>query len=101
MKYTQLPSTYQDDTVAEAMYAREVEFFHYDFDRKNFECLLKTLPKGTYRTNVEERLAGTKVQMASVEAIYEALKEQITSPTRHAAAVKRTTAKRAAAAKKK
>jgi hypothetical protein len=33
MNYEQLPTEYKYDTLADAMYAREVEYFHYDFDR--------------------------------------------------------------------
>lgn len=99
MKLTMLSQTYHDDTIAEAMYAREMEWFHYDFDRANFEYLLKQSLPAEYKKNVMERLASTKEQMANVDAIYSALASQIKSKVAHAAAVKRTTAKRAAAAK--
>jgi 2-polyprenyl-6-methoxyphenol hydroxylase-like FAD-dependent oxidoreductase len=94
MKYTQLPQTYRDDVLAEAIYSREVEFFHYDFDRSNFTELLQDMPLGSYRTNIEERLAGTIEQMGNVERIYNALLAQVTDVEAHAAAVLRTTKKR-------
>lgn len=94
MKYSQLPQTYRDDTLAEALYARELEFFHYDFDRRNFEHLLTVLPDGQHHADIEQRLASTMEQMAMVENIYNALLAQITDPDAHAAAVARVTEKR-------
>lgn len=94
MKYTQLPQTYCDDVLAEAIYAREVEFFHYLFDKTNFVKLLQDLPHGDYRINIEERLASTIEQMEKVDAIYAALTSQITDADAHAAAIVRTTEKR-------
>ena len=94
MNYAQLTNTYKDDTIAEAMYGREVEYFHYEFDAKNFEFLLLTEPAGPNRDNLIERLEGSRAQMANVEGIYEALKAQITDEAAHQAAIVRTTKKR-------
>lgn len=95
MEYEQLGAEYQADTLAEALYAREVEFFHYDFDRANFEAMLKTLPAGDFRVMIQSRLAETRAQMGNVEAIYAALKSRITEG--HAAAVERVRLRRAEA----
>jgi hypothetical protein len=94
MIYTQLPQTYCDDVLAEAIYGREVEFFHYDFDRNNFTKLLEDMPSGAYRDDIENRLVGTIEQMHNVESIYNALISQITNQEAHDAAVLRTTEKR-------
>ena len=94
MKYTQLSQTYRDDVLAEAMYGREVEWFHFDFDRINFAKLLETLPHSPYRDNVQQRHDDTLDRMATVDAIYAALESQITDPEAHAAAIVRTTEKR-------
>lgn len=94
MKYVQLSEDYRDDHLAEAMYAREVEWFHYDFDRANFERMLEALPDGEYKDMIAKRLGETLGQMAQVELIYEALKAQITDPTKHAAAVARVALRR-------
>ena len=94
MKYTQLPQTYRDDVLADAIYAREVEFFHYDFDRTNFIELLKDMPSGDYRANIQSRLESTVEQMGNVERIYSALLAQVTDAEAHDAAVSRTTKKR-------
>ena len=94
MIFNQLPSTHRDDTIAEAMHGRELEFFHYDFDRINFEYMLTQLPIGDYRKQVEDRLAKTKVQMEIVESIHQALTAQITDQSAHQAAIERTTLKR-------
>lgn len=94
MNYSQLNQEYRDDVLAEAMYGREVEFFHYDFDRINFANLLETLPPSPYRDNVQQRHDETLDRMATVDAIYAALESQITDPEAHAAAIVRTTEKR-------
>lgn len=97
MNYTQLPPTYKDDTIAQALHAREVEHFHYAFDATNFEYLLKVTPPGPYRDSIDQRLTATREQMASVENIVAALTAQITDPQAHAAAVARAIEKRKAA----
>lgn len=96
MIYTQLSTDYKYDTLAEAIYAREVEYFHYDFDRANFDFLLLNLPDCEFKTNTAERLAGTLQQMKSVEAIMDALRSQIDDAEAYAKAVERVTAKRKA-----
>lgn len=97
MEYEQLEQEYRDDHLAEAMYAREVEWFCYDFDRRNFEKMLTGLPAGEYRTMLEKRRADTLAQMTAVDLVYAALKSQVTDVTAHKAAVARVSAKRAAA----
>ncbi len=94
MQYKQLDQTYRDDTIAEAMYAREVEFFHYDFDRVNYAQMLQTLPKGPFRDQVQKNHDETIVQMDRVERVYAALQSQITDQESHAAAVQRCRGKR-------
>jgi hypothetical protein len=96
MNYEQLPTEYKYDTLADAMYAREVEYFHYDFDRKNFEHLLANATDNEFAANVAERLDSTRKQMGNVEAVVEALKAQIDDADAYAAAVERVTAKRKA-----
>lgn len=94
MKYEQINPTYRDDLIAEALYSREIEYFHYDFDRINFEHILKDLPECDYRTLIEKRLFETIGAMAQVEKTANALRAQITDPEAHAAAIVRTTEKR-------
>lgn len=96
MKYEQLPAEYKYDTLADAVYAREVEYFHYDFDRKNFEHLLVNATDNEFAANVAERLDATRKQMRNVAAVMDALKAQIDDADAYAAAVERTTAKRKA-----
>jgi hypothetical protein len=96
MQYEQLSPEYKYDTLADAMYAREIEHFHYDFDRKNFEHLLANATDNEFAANVAERLDATRKQMENVEAIVEALKAQIEDANAYAAAVERVTAKRKA-----
>jgi hypothetical protein len=93
MKYKQLPKTYKADTIADAMYAREVEYFHYEFDATNFEYLINAAGNAD-TADIRERFASTRLQMAAVENTYKALEAQITDQTEHQAAVIRTTKKR-------
>jgi len=96
MQYEQLSAEYKYDVLADAMYAREVEYFHYDFDRKNFEHLLANATDNEFAANVAERLDSTRKQMGNVEAVIEALKAQIDDTDAYAVAVERVTAKRKA-----
>lgn len=96
MNYEQLPTEYKYDVLADAMYAREVEYFHYDFDRKNFEHLLANATDNEFAANIAERLDATRKQMSNVMAVAEALKAQIDDADAYAAAVERVTAKRKA-----
>ena len=96
MQYEQLPTEYKYDTLADALYAREVEYFHYDFDRKNFEHLLANATDNEFAANVADRLNDTRKQMGNVMLIISALKSQIDDAEAYAAAVERVTAKRKA-----
>jgi len=94
MKYKQLPSTYKADTIASALYAREIEYFHYEFDANNFKHLLDNAPAGADTKDIQERLESTIVQMEAVDNTYKALEAQITDQADHEEAVIRTTKKR-------
>lgn len=96
MNYEQLSNNYKYDTLAEAMYTREVEYFHYDFDRKNFEHLLANATDNEFAANVAERLNSTRKEMGNVTLIISALKSQIEDEQAYAAAVERVTTKRKA-----
>jgi len=96
MIYTQLSDDYKYDTLADAIYAREIEYFHYDFDRKNFEHLLANATDNEFAASVAERLNDTRKQMGNVGAIMTALKAQIEDEQAYANAVARVTAKREA-----
>ena len=74
-----------------------MEYFHYDFDRTNFEYILKDLPECEYRTNIENRLANTVGTMAQVERTMAALLAQIDDPIAYAEGVARAIARREAA----
>ena len=77
MNYTQLSPTYKYDILAEAIYGRELEFWHYDFDRINFEHILIGLPECDYRTNMEKRLVDTEAMMKQSERTMAALWSQV------------------------
>jgi hypothetical protein len=96
MHYTQLPTSYKYEVIADAMYAREVEYFHYDFDRINFEHLLANASDNEFAANVAERLDATRKQMGNVAAVMAALRAQIDDQAEYEAAVVRVTAKRKA-----
>jgi hypothetical protein len=100
MQYKQLDQETQDDYLAEAMYSRELEFFHYDFDRQNFQRIADSLPPGKEKDEYLRRVESVNTQVAVVEAVYTALSARVTNPAAHVAAVARTKAKRDAAAAK-
>lgn len=94
MQYTQLTYDYKYDTLAEAMYNREVEYFHYEVDLKNFIQMMTTLPEGEFKRDIERRIEETQRQMAIVDTIYNALKNQIDDEVAYGAACTRLQAKR-------
>jgi len=94
MNYTQLPTSYKYETIADAIYAREVEYFHYEFDKTNFEYLVQTQPDGVFKDGIQERLADTSAQMNNVLAIIAALKNQIDDQEAYATAVEVVTKRR-------
>ena len=95
MHFEQIDDAYRDDHIAQALYAREIELYHYDVDRKNFAHMLadRTLPDNL-RQDLQNRLAEIAVKMDMVWRVMVALREQISSPQAHAAAVERTRLKR-------
>jgi hydroxypyruvate isomerase len=95
MKYEQLDDSYRDDHIAQALYAREMEWFHYDVDRKNFAHMLKSkaLPKAM-RDDLEKRIADIAAHQDMVQRVMAALRAQIRSADAHAAAMERTRLKR-------
>lgn len=96
MEFEQLGQEYRDDHLAEAMYAREMEWFHYDFDKINFERMLTAVPPGNYADDINKRLQDTVAQMRAVDLIYAALKSQIADIAAHQRAVARAKEKREA-----
>jgi len=98
MQFTQFnENPYKYDLLAENIYSREQEWFHYDFDKQNFEQMLLTMPAGQLRTDMEKRLADTITQMTIVDNIHSALLAQIVDQEAYAAAVIRAAEKRAQA----
>lgn len=96
MNYTQVDTSYKYDMLAENIYSREVEHFHYNFDKINFEKILETA-SGPFREDIQQRLNDTVTQMHIVENIYNALVAQIDDQAAYDAAVVRAQAKRAGA----
>jgi len=94
MIYTQLNKNYKYRQIANAIYAREMEYFHYDFDRINFEHLAANLPPSDYRDDIEKRIRETTEQMGNVKAIIAALNSQIDDEAAYAEAVAYVTQKR-------
>lgn len=96
MNYTQVPNTYKYDMLAENIYSREMEYFHYEFDKTNFLQMLATMPEGDAKNNIQQRLNETQAQMDIVNNIYNALLAQVDNQEAYAAAVARAEAKRSA-----
>ena len=88
MEYTQISQDYKYDLLAEQLYSREVEHFHYNFDKQNLENMLAAMSQEEpNRANIQQRLNDTITQMNIVEQIYNALQAQITDPAAYQAAV--------------
>ena len=95
MHFEQLDDDYRDDHIAQALYAREMEWFHYEVDRLNFEHMLGDgALLAPVRQDLEQRLTEISVQQGMVERVAGALRAQIRSPEAHAAAVERARLKR-------
>lgn len=94
MNYTQLPTEYKYRHLANAIYAREMEYFHYDFDRINFEHLVANLPPSPFRDDIENRIRETVEQMNNVKAIMAALWSQVDDEAAYAEAVAHVTRER-------
>lgn len=94
MIYSQLSKEYKFDTIAEALYAREVEYFHYEFDATNFEYLLNITTDENIKNDLRNRLDSTRIQMQAVDNIYKALLDQIDDQDAFEAAVLRAIEKR-------
>jgi hypothetical protein len=77
MLYSQLSPTYKYGVLASAISSRETEYFHYEFDRNNFEQLLKTCENKDERKDLEKRIADITFQMNKVERLIDVLKLQI------------------------
>jgi hypothetical protein len=98
MIYSQIPPTYKYDVLAEAIYAGEMEHFHYSLDAVNFAYLIANQPESEYKRELQTRLVTTQEQMAKVEGVYGALVAQIEDQAEYAAAVQRAVQKRSASA---
>jgi hypothetical protein len=95
--YSHCTDDYQWDVIAEQLYNREHEHYHYELDRQNFVKMLETLEPGPFREEVQERLTSTIREQNKVEAIYNSLLAQIDDKAAFDAAMARVIAKRAAA----
>lgn len=98
MKFDYLEQDYIDDVIAEALHARETEWFHYALDLANFQDVLKASNDPELRADMEARIAAITRSLDVVDKIYAALKSRIVCPERHALAVARCAARRAAEA---
>jgi hypothetical protein len=94
MTYTQVPESYKYEVIADAIYGREMEYFHYDFDLKNFQYLAEILPEGEYKQDIKSRITDIKKQMGNVSAIHHALQVQIRDKEAYAKAVALVTKRR-------
>jgi hypothetical protein len=94
MQYTQLTNDYKYRHIANAIYAREAEYFHYDFDRINFNYMIANFPDGPFKDDIAKRIDEIEKQMQSVQAIIEALWAQVDDEQAYAKAVEYVTQER-------
>lgn len=97
MLYVLLEEEKRDDHLAESLYNREMEHFHYGFDQAVFIKMLETLGPGEYRDRIQKHLEDTSKRMAEVQSIHAALTAKITDHAAHGRAAARMKAKRDAA----
>lgn len=87
-----------DDSLVEAIGAREVEIGNYELSIAIYEeVLARTDITEAYRQETQSRLAATQRELAKSETIYEALLNRKPSQERWDAAVARYQAKKASA----
>jgi hypothetical protein len=91
INYSLLESTYKYDVLAENIYGREKEYFHYQLDIDNFNHMLANPIDGLDEGSIRQRMAETLTQQNIVRQIYEALIAQIDNQEAYAAAVARRT----------
>lgn len=94
MKYTQLDTDYKYRHLANAIYGREAEYFHYDFDRRNFEHMAASMPDCEFKDDLVNRIAEVSDQMESVLAVLSALWAQVDDQDAYARAVEYVTRER-------
>jgi len=94
MRYTQLTNDYKYRCIANAIYARETEYFHYDFDRINFEHMVANLPDGAFKDDIAKRITEIEAQMQNVRAVISALLAQVDDEEAYAKAVECVTQER-------
>lgn len=94
MKYTQLDTDYKYRHLANAIYGREMEYFHYDFDRINFEHMVANMPDGAFKDDMVKRIADVSEQMQNVLAVLAALWAQVDDEDAYARAVEYVTLER-------
>lgn len=94
MQYTQLTNDYKYRHIANAVYAREMEYFHYDFDRTNFIHMVANFSDGPFKDDIVKRIDEIEKQMQSVQAVIEALWAQVDDKEIYAKAVEYVTQER-------
>lgn len=94
MQYTQLINEYKYRHIANAIYAREMEHFHYDFDRTNFKHIVARLPDCAFKDDLINRINEIEQQMQNVQAIIAALWAQVDDEDAYARAVEYVTQER-------
>ena len=98
MEYSLLESTYKYDILAENIYQREKEYFHYQMDIENFNHMLANPIEGYDVGYIAQRIEETQKQQNICLQVYNALKAQITNQTAYDDALARRAAAAAAAA---
>ena len=94
MKYTQLDNNYKYRHLANAIYGREMEYFHYDFDRINFEHMVMNTHDGPFKDDLIKRIADVSEQMRNVQAVLSALWAQVDDEEAYARAAEHVTQER-------
>ena len=94
MNYTQLDTDYKYRHLAKAIYDREMEYFHYDFDRINFEHIVANMSDGAFKDDLLKRIADVSEQMQNVLSVLGALWAQVDDQDAYVRAVEYVTRER-------
>jgi len=93
MDFTQLDNSYKYETIASALYGRELEYFHYEFDLTNFKFMAEQ-STGEALADLNKRIGEIQAQMLNVILCIKALESQIDDQEAYDKAVVTVTARR-------
>ena len=87
--YSVLTDDEKDDIIVNFTRAQERDHYCHSINLERYDEMLKTLPTGDFRNDIEKRKADTQSRIAEVEKILEATAAQMPDAARIEAAMQR------------